>query len=190
MWQVILYISPVTVALFVATMIALCLIGAWWRTRTDGHRATRTARVLLLAWGLVTLVATVSPTQPPGTGGHDISWIPGEGLWQPSGYHGAGVFDDERDTIVRLQLANAAIFAPLAALLALSFPALSGFAATGSCLAMSGAIEATQFLMAAGRTADVDDLLFNTVGGAIGVFTARSAAYAIRLSARPGRHRA
>ncbi|WP_217189392.1 VanZ family protein [Streptomyces buecherae] len=189
MWQVVLYVSPATLALFLTATVGLCLAGARWLAR-DSDRASRAARALLLLWAGLTLVATVAPTQPLGTGGHAIAWIPGEGMWQPSGHSGAGLFAEERDMIVRLQIANAAMFTPLAALLLFSFPSLGTTSAVLSCLLASATIEATQFLMAAGRTVDIDDLLFNTLGGAIGALIARFSRYAVRIHAPAGRHRA
>ncbi|MFE6779498.1 VanZ family protein [Streptomyces sp. NPDC057702] len=190
MWRVVLYVSPATIALFLTATVGLCLAGSWWLTRGDGSRAARATRALLLCWAGLTLAATVAPTQPLGTGGHAITWIPGEGMWEPSGYAGAGLFAEERDMIVRLQIANAVMFTPLAALLTLSFPALGAPFTIGSCFLASAAIETTQFVMAAGRTVDVDDLLFNTLGGALGILVARLSRQAVRIYEPAGKHRA
>ncbi|MFT2015636.1 VanZ family protein [Streptomyces sp. 796.1] len=190
MWQVILYISPLSVAAFLTATVGLCLLGVWWRSRADARRLLTVARFLLVGWGLVVFVATVLPMEAPGSGSHEVAWVPGEGLWEPSGYQGAGAFAEERENVLRLQVANTAMFIPLAALSSLAFPALSGIAVIGCCLALSASIETAQFLLAAGRTADVDDLLFNTLGGVIGTFSAHLATQANRLRPGSGRHRA
>ncbi|UGY92833.1 VanZ family protein [Streptomyces gobiensis] len=189
MWKVVLYLSPTTAALFVAAIVGLAALGAWWYGREDGGRAVLTARVLLAAWAVLVLMATITPTQPLGTGGYDISWVPGGGLWE-SGGNGYGLFPEERDMLLRQQAANAAMFVSLAALLAFSAPRWPPLALIGSCLVFSVVIEAVQFVMAAGRTVDVDDVLFNTLGGALGVFAVRLAVYAVgRLIPSGGRRR-
>ncbi|WJY35824.1 VanZ family protein [Streptomyces sp. P9-2B-2] len=182
MWQVVLYISPVTVTLFIAAMAGLSGAGAWWYQRENGGRALRAARVLLVAWTTLVLLATLMPTQPLGTGGHDISWIPGEGMWEASGSNG-GLFPEEQDMIFRLQIANAAMFVPLASLLAFAIRCRSVLVVTGVCLLTSVLIEMVQFIMAAGRTVDVDDVLFNSLGAALG---ALAATVSLRLAERPG----
>ncbi|PWI20238.1 hypothetical protein DI272_01040 [Streptomyces sp. Act143] len=73
--------------------------------------------------------------------------------------------------IVRLQLANAAMFVPFGSLLSFTFrPARKAVPARATCvcLGFSVLIEGVQFVMAAGRTVDVDDVLFNTLGGLLG----------------------
>ncbi|MCH0539879.1 VanZ family protein [Streptomyces sp. MUM 203J] len=70
--------------------------------------------------------------------------------------------------IFQLQIANAAMFVPMAALARFSVQQASVLEISAACLLASVAIEVTQFLMAAGRTVDVDDVLFNTVGGILG----------------------
>ncbi|WP_432096016.1 VanZ family protein [Streptomyces sp. bgisy100] len=187
MWQVVLYINPATVALFVAAVVALSATAAWWHHRSDGcaanRRVDRGVQAMLAAWTVLVLAATIMPTQPLGTGGHDIFWTPGEGLWTPTGEGGAALFAEERDMIVRLQIANAAMFVPLASLLTFSAPGRPAGRVVALCLLLSTAIETIQFVMAAGRTVDVDDLLFNTVGAVLGVAAARGSLYAVgRLS--------
>jgi hypothetical protein len=91
MWQVVLYITAKTVVLFVSVMLALSWASAWWYHR-DCERAARVAKVLLVAWGILILMATLVPTQPLGTSGHDISWVPGEGMW---GDDLGGLFPEE-----------------------------------------------------------------------------------------------
>lgn len=167
MWRAVLYVNPVSVALFVLAMLAFSFLGSWWLHRRPGT-ALRMAKVLLYAWGVVILVATLMPTQPLGSSDHHIWWLPGEGLW---GGQADGLFPEERTMIVRLQVANAAMFVPFGSSLAF---VLTGTRraplawASFACFAFSVAIEAAQFVMAAGRTVDADDVLFNTFGGFVG----------------------
>ncbi|MFD3843748.1 VanZ family protein [Streptomyces sp. NPDC058642] len=185
----VLYITPASVVMFVLTMLALSWVGAWWFHR-NYEVASRVVRFILAAWGLLILVATLAPSQPLGTSGYYISWIPGEGMW---GAGGSGLFPEERAMIVRLQIANAAMFVPFGAILSFEiFDRRNMVLAwvSSSCLALSGLIEFGQLVMAAGRTVDVDDVLFNTVGGFIG---GGAALIALNIFAAPrfngGRHR-
>ncbi|MER5972494.1 VanZ family protein [Streptomyces sp. NPDC002055] len=182
MWQVVLYINPATVALFVVAVVALSATVAWWHHRSNGVLPRRAAGAMLAAWTALALAATIMPTQPLGTGGYDIFLTPGEGLWN-SDEGGAGLFASEREMIVRLQIANAAMFVPLASLLSFCAPRWSAGRVVAVCLSLSVLIETVQFAMAAGRTVDVDDLLFNTVGAVLGVAAARGALFVVgRLS--------
>ncbi|GLF94092.1 VanZ family protein [Streptomyces yaizuensis] len=176
MWQIVLFVSPVTVALFLLASLALALVLARWRERADARRVADVTRGMLAVCVAVVLVATVLPTQPLGSGGHSVSWVPGGGLWGTGGgYGGAGLFAEEADMIQRLQIANAAMFVPLGTLLAFLGRRIRVAEAVFWCFAGSLAIEAAQFVMAAGRTVDVDDILCNTLGGALGAVAARVA---------------
>lgn len=95
--------------------------------------------------------------------------------------------------IVRLQLANAAMFVPFGAMLSIELfeirRAVLAWVSSG-CMAFSALIEFGQFIMAAGRTVDVDDVLFNTIGGFTGggmTLIALNVFAALRIS--KGQHR-
>ncbi|WP_416484718.1 VanZ family protein [Streptomyces sp. CL12] len=106
------------------------------------------------------------PTQPLDSGGpRYVSWVPGEGLW---GNDLSSMGGMEHEMVLRLQLANALMFVPLGILLIFTGRQPRLGRAVAVCLALSLSIETAQYVMNAGRTVDVDDVLFNTFGGVIG----------------------
>ncbi|MFF3367078.1 VanZ family protein [Streptomyces misionensis] len=165
MWEVILYLNVASVTAFMLFCAAVPWAGAALETRTQ-EAIPKLARALLVLCLAVILVATLMPTQPLNSGGpRYVSWMPGEGLWSNDLSFISGM---ERDMVLRLQLANALMFIPLGILLVFAGrrPRLGRVIAI--CLALSVSIEAAQYVMNAGRTVDVDDVLFNTLGGIIG----------------------
>ncbi|MFJ9173910.1 VanZ family protein [Streptomyces sp. NPDC102360] len=167
MWEIILHLTPVTVAGFLLLCAALPWAAAAWNARTRDV-ALPLARVLLTLWLLLVLAVTLIPDQSLNSGGSRyINWLPGEGLWG-GGVSTLGVGDMERGMIVRLQLANAMMFVPLGALYVFAGRRPRLGRAVVACLALSVLIEAVQYAMNAGRTVDVDDVLFNTFGGLVG----------------------
>ncbi|TWV34743.1 VanZ family protein [Streptomyces misionensis] len=165
MWEVILYLNPVTVSAFVLFCAVIPWVGAALASRTQ-EVIPKLARVLLVLCLAIIYFATLMPTQPLDSGGpRYISWVPGEGLWD-NDLSSMGAMEHEMS--LRLQLANAMMFVPLGILLLFVTrqPRLGRTIAI--CLALSVSIEAAQYVMNAGRTADVDDALFNTLGGIIG----------------------
>ncbi|MFJ9127389.1 VanZ family protein [Streptomyces sp. NPDC102340] len=167
MWEIVLCLTPLTVAGF----LLLCAVLPWAavalqaRTREVVPVLSRALLVLCL---LVVLAATLFPDQSLGSGGQRyVIWLPGEGLW--GGRMGTfGMSDTERDMILRLQLVNALMFVPLGLLLVLASRQPCLGRAVLTCLALSLLIEAAQYAMNAGRTVDIDDVLFNTLGGILG----------------------
>ncbi|MFJ2833151.1 VanZ family protein [Streptomyces sp. NPDC087263] len=167
MWEIILYLNFATVAGFLFLCAAIPWGAAAIEARTQGI-IPMLCRVSLACCLLVILAVTLIPSQSIGSGGQRyISWVPGEGLWG-SDLSTMGMGSMEQEMILRLQLANALMFVPLALLLVFvpQQPRLGR--AVLICLALSVLIEATQYVMNAGRTVDVDDVLFNTLGGLIG----------------------
>ncbi|MGW2958118.1 VanZ family protein [Streptomyces sp. NPDC001220] len=163
MWQLVLYITPATVALGTATCLLACVIGAGLR-RTNGEGFTRGVRILLyLAVGVV-LLATITPDQSIGSGDGMVWVVPGESL-----FSNPAMGDLERSMYLRQQVANAAMFVPLSILFRFSFPVVSAPLTVLAGCALSVAIEFVQWLMRAGRVADIDDVIVNTGGAAIGV---------------------
>ncbi|QNP71925.1 hypothetical protein IAG44_22590 [Streptomyces roseirectus] len=84
--------------------------------------AVHLARILLPAWTALVPAATITPSQPPGTSGYNVFWVPGQGLWDD---WDGGVSATERAMILRLQLADAAMFIPLGTLLTFTRPTLT-----------------------------------------------------------------
>ncbi|GAA2678282.1 VanZ family protein [Streptomyces lunalinharesii] len=165
MWQVVLAITPTTVVLFLLGALALALGLALWALRAPHRRAPRsTARVLLAAWLLVTLVVTLAPTQPIGSGDATIWWRPGEGLLEL----GAQLEPGQVALLVRRQIAGTALFVPLPLLLRWAAPRWSAAGAFLLGVGLSVAIEVAQLLMRAGRVADIDDVLCAAAGTVLG----------------------
>ncbi|MEU9208433.1 VanZ family protein [Streptomyces sp. NPDC048415] len=167
MWEIILYLNFATVAGF----LLFCAVIPWVAAAIEAR--TRDAvpvlsRVFLAFCLMVILAATLIPSQPIGSGGQRyISWAPGEGLWGDD-LSTVGMGSMEHDMILRLQLANALMFVPLGLLLMFVTRQPRLRRVVLICLALSVLIEATQYVMNAGRTVDVDDVLFNTLGSLIG----------------------
>ncbi|MFK0173951.1 VanZ family protein [Streptomyces sp. NPDC090306] len=187
MWRVLLYINTTTVACFLASVTAL----AWAAARTTCTNARQvgfTARVLLALWVVLVAAATLAPTQAFGTSGHTIWWMPGGGLWSP----GSMLLPAERAMIVRLQIANAAMFVPVGALSAFVCRRAPGVLRTTAWSATASTlIEVLQYAMAAGRVVDIDDILLNTTGALTGSAIATTCLTAAAHHTRPTRtHRA
>lgn len=86
------------------------------------------------------------------------------------------------------QVLNAILFVPLGAAIALLLPRWAWWIAPLGALALSAVVEHAQASIP-GRVPDVDDLLWNGVGGAIGVILVtvpRLAADAVRRAAQRG----
>jgi len=66
------------------------------------------------------------------------------------------------------RLANLALFVPLGALILLWRPRWSWLAATAIALSISTLIELAQAIARPERVATFDDVIFNTIGGAVG----------------------
>ncbi|MEU6844778.1 VanZ family protein [Streptomyces sp. NPDC046716] len=164
MWRVVLYVTPLSTALFVVAASVLALVLTLWRSRAPGP-ARWTAGTLGSAWLLLTLAATLLPTQPLGSGGMAVFLTPGEGLWGPDQLFMDAV---ERQMILALQIANAAMFVPLGILASTTARHPSVLRTTLLCAGLSLLIELAQLLMAAGRVVDVDDVIFNSAGALLG----------------------
>ncbi|MDO7883041.1 VanZ family protein [Salinibacterium soli] len=131
--------------LFAAVLVALAVYGV--------VRAITHARGRRLAWAAVVvwMLATVFMTVRPGTGrGVRLNLVP----W-PDGRGSA--FD---------AILNTGVFVPLGLLLATLGWRLVLALAAG--LAVSLTIEVVQYVSDLGRTADVNDLITNTLGAGIG----------------------
>ncbi|MGW3012786.1 VanZ family protein [Streptomyces sp. NPDC001219] len=183
MWQVVLGITPATVALFLVLALGAAAALALWTALVPDSGAPRTtARVLLGGWLLLLLLATLAPSQPVGSGDATVWWRPGEGLFDL----GAQLEPGELAMLVRRQIANAALFVPAPLLLRFAAPRTSAagtfLMGVGLCLA----IETAQLLMRAGRIADVDDVICAAAGTVIGTGLALAAQRGVAAMRRRG----
>ncbi|MFI7104025.1 VanZ family protein [Streptomyces sp. NPDC050161] len=186
MWQVVLGITPATVALFLLVATALALTLALWAGRAPQSAAPRrTAGVLLGCWLLLVLVMTLAPSQPIGSGDATVWWLPGEGLFDP----GAPLLPQELSMLVRQQLTNAALFLPVPMLLRFALPGRSVAAAFLAGVGLCVLIEVAQLMMRAGRIADVNDVLCGAAGTGIGLGLAALARLAAAVMRRRGPRR-
>lgn len=146
-------------ALFALLLVGLSVFGvirAWMRTALPPQVAIGT----LTAWLAALLFMTLRPAGSavrlnlvPDLGGADFS-----------------AFDT---------LANVAVFVPLGLILVAAHGKL--LAAIGLGAAVSLGVEVTQYLVDVGRAADINDLITNTAGAALG--------WAIGWAVRAGRRR-
>ncbi|GAA1888057.1 hypothetical protein GCM10009837_07370 [Streptomyces durmitorensis] len=171
MWRIVFYVNVWTVSLFLVVVAVVAVGLGVWR-RTSPRRQRRVARVLWVVCLALVLAATVIPDRPIGSGVPYVAMIPGEGLWGSAADY---MYASERHMILVLQVANAAMFVPLGlfAYTAARRPSLPGIVL--GCLALSVMIEAVQLVMNAGRVVDVDDVIFNTLGGLVGCLLAKAA---------------
>jgi len=182
-WQVVLGITPTTVALFLVLALAAAVALALWTALAPDSGAPRTtARALLAGWLLLFLLATLAPSQPVGSGDATVWWRPGEGLFDL----GAQLEPGELAMLVRRQIANAALFVPAPLLLRFAAPRTSAagtfLLGVGLCLV----IETAQLLMRAGRIADIDDVICAAAGTVIGTGLALAAQLGIAAMRRRG----
>ncbi|BDM66848.1 hypothetical protein HEK616_03350 [Streptomyces nigrescens] len=183
MWQVVLGITPTTVALFLLAALALAAGFALWTALSPAGPAPRTtARVLLAGWLLLLLVATLAPAQPIGSGDATVWWRPGEGLFEL----GAQLEPGELVMLVRRQTANAALFVPVPLLLRFAVPRVPVALAFLLGVGLSLVIETAQLLMRAGRIADIDDVLCAAAGTVIGAGLALLGQLAVAAMRRRG----
>ncbi|TJZ42471.1 VanZ family protein [Streptomyces piniterrae] len=181
MWQVVLGITPTTVALFLAAALTLGLALALWAALSPGSGAPRTTAVALLGgWLLLLLVATLLPSQPIGSGDATVWWLPGEGLFDP----GAQLQAEELAMLVRQEIANAALFLPVPLLLRFAAPHWPAAAAFLCGVGLCVVIEAAQLVMRAGRIADIDDVLCAAAGTVLGSALAAVARLTVTLTRR------
>ncbi|MYR61124.1 hypothetical protein GTY54_34505 [Streptomyces sp. SID625] len=177
MWKVILYMNTATVAAF----MMVCVIAPWGAAALENRTRElipKLTRWLLVACLFLIFAATLTPTQSLNSGGpRFISWVPGQGLWD-DGFHSMGAM--EHEMALRLQLANSLMFVPFGILLTFVTRQPRLGRSVALCLTLSVMIEATQYAMNAGRTADIDDVMFNTLGGLLGSVLAFIPRYVLR----------
>jgi glycopeptide antibiotics resistance protein len=149
----------------VAILVAIVLIAAVAYSRylrRLGLQArdvrARLQRVALVGWLVLVLAVTLVPTGPLG-GQRSVNLVPAYGLdapWRSSISAGNMV-------------GNILLFAPFGFLLPLIFASFRSFVRLG-IIALSAplAVEAAQYVLAAGRSADINDALLNLTGVLLG----------------------
>lgn len=122
----------------------------------------RPARLALVAYlGFVGLVALI----PTGLEPQEVNLVPLAGI--------IGAFEDGGVAFgVSQVIGNLLLLAPLGLLLPAAARGAPRGAVIGLALALSCSIELAQWLMAAGRMADIDDVWLNTLGVAVGAWLA------------------
>lgn len=153
----------VAFAVLLGALVVIGLVVAW--------RARPIARWVLIVALALWLIALLYMTLRPAGGLMRLNLTPVFflGYWSPF------------DTI-----ANMAVFVPLGLLLAVA--GLRVLPALGTALAVSLAIEVTQYLLPLGRAADVNDLMTNVTGAGLG-WLAAWAISRLRARRRAGRTR-
>ncbi|WP_221334065.1 VanZ family protein [Streptomyces sp. EAS-AB2608] len=163
-WQVVLYVSPASCLAAAVLAVLLCFLAEFITARRPDIIRPLSGS-LLAVWVLLVLAVTVIPDGPPAGRFDQIYWLPGEGLI----YGTAGMGSNEISMILKQEAANAIMFAPIAILAYYALRNPSRLLVLAGCAAFSCAIELIQWLEQAGRTADVDDLTFNSLGAAFGL---------------------
>lgn len=130
----------------------------------------RAARVLLAGSAIAVLVATMMS----GAGGTGANLVPGAGIR-------AALNNPNRGLGLLNLLGNMVMFLPVGFLLPLAVR-LRFRTAVASCAVLSAMIELVQLLMS--RSLDVDDVLLNTLGGAVGAGLGVAVAAGLRRRAR------
>ncbi|MER5712621.1 VanZ family protein [Streptomyces sp. NPDC002122] len=185
MWQIVLYVNTLSVSLFVLVAALVSVLLTRWIASSPKERR-RIARILFIASIAVVLLATVMPTQMPGSGSRYVSLTPGGAFF---GSEIEGMYPMERRMATATSIANAAMFVPLAIFWYAAAKRSSGLRVLIGALSLSVGIELAQFIMNTGRVVDVDDVLFNTAGAFIGVLAAGASARWVDRGAKGGRHR-
>ncbi|MFF8281066.1 VanZ family protein [Streptomyces lateritius] len=185
MWQIVLYVNPLSVSLFVLSAALVSMLLTRWIASAPAERA-RVARILFFASLAVVLVATIMPTQLPGSGSRYISLTPGGAFF---GSEIEGMYPMERRMATATSIANAAMFVPLAVFWYAAAKRSSGLRVLFGGFSLSVGIELVQLVMNAGRVVDVDDVFFNTAGALIGVLVAGASARWVGKGPKGGRHR-
>jgi glycopeptide antibiotics resistance protein len=160
-------------ALALATLFTVWL--SWFRARKGvPYRRALVASsldVMLLALFVVTLILTLGPARTPA--GRRLDLIPFREL-QPRGF--------DRISAAVEMVGNVLLFAPLAFLVAIRFPALRSLhkiVALG--IVSSVMLEGLQYVLNTGREASVTDVVLNAFGCALG--------YGVFVIASGGHHR-
>lgn len=150
------YVPVELLALAVLLGLGAAAVAAAPAVRRRDHRAATSAAARVLLGGAV--LAVLAVTLVSGTGGADTNLIPGAGIR-------SALDNVNRELGLVNVFGNIVMFVPIGVLIPLATPLryLQGVAA---CVVLSVAVELMQ--LATGRSSDVDDVLLNTLGAAVG----------------------
>ncbi|MFJ7069060.1 VanZ family protein [Streptomyces sp. NPDC101115] len=186
MWQLVLYVNPLSVTLFLLGCAVFAVVFTRWLAfAPPEHR--KVARRFLVGGLVIVLLATVVPTQPIGSGGRYVSLVPGAGILGPGI---EGMYPMERRMALATSVANAAMFVPLGVFWYSARGRGAGLRVLAGLFSVSVLIELSQLLTAAGRVVDIDDVILNTSGGLVGLLMAAVSARLPVRAARKRRHAA
>lgn len=163
-----LLLAPHTVIIVVAALLAL-LVALPWLRRRDLAGATRAASSVLLVGAVLAVLSTtlLGTTSDAGR----VNLVPGSSI-------AALAKDDDRNAIENV-FGNMILFVPLGFLGVLALRrGVTTLVLLGLCLSVF--IEATQLALGR-RWVDIDDVLLNTVGAALG---AAAAVVTVRVAGR------
>jgi glycopeptide antibiotics resistance protein len=170
----------------VAAVVALAATVLWGllvlRRRDHGHPLRRTIREagadVLLALSLVAILAlTILPEAVPAVPASRRSLVPFEDLARSLG---PGMPAYATDLAVGNLLANLLLFLPFGFALGLRFPAAPLWRSLSIMVVLSASVEVIQLVAGTGRSADITDVLTNTVGGLVGLLLARGTVALVR----------
>jgi VanZ family protein len=169
-------LAPFAVLAFAAAFPVSLL---WHARRGRMGRAARIAAAdaLLVASVLVILRATLPSDEPP-SGLDPWTWMPFEDLIR------AWPFDRSRSVIVGQMAQNVALFVPFGMALVLRQRRVPLWRVALVSAAFSAGIESIQGLAGNGRSADVTDVIMNTLGGVCGWALGRVVLAALRRWSR------
>lgn len=163
-------IETLVVSVLLGVVVAVVAMVPALRRREPAAAMLRATRVLLAGSVLAILVVTMMS----GAGGTGANLMPGAGIR-------TALNNPNRGLGLLNLLGNVVMFVPVGFLLPLA-GRLRFRTAVASCAVLSAMIELVQLLM--GRSLDVDDVLLNTLGGAVGAVLGVAVGAGLRRCAR------
>lgn len=164
-WRAFGELVPFALAIVVAASLGVAVVHQ--RRRRAGDERADLARTASTAAVVVTVLAVAGVTLLPRGWGASVShnWVPFRSIWElTTGSLNAAV-------AVRNVAGNVVLFAPVGAALGW-WAALRGRPIIGHAvrigLALSVSVEALQLALPLGRSVDVDDVVLNVLGTAVG----------------------
>jgi glycopeptide antibiotics resistance protein len=171
---------PVAAVIAVPAVLLWVLLSVRRRARRAPLRSTireSGADVLLAVSVLAILALTILPggeASGPATG---RSLVPFEDLLRSLG---PGMPAYALDLAIGNLGANLLLFVPLGVALGLRFPGVARWRLLLACTGLSLLVEGVQLTWSIGRSADITDVLMNTIGGFVGLVVAQGSVRVVR----------